>query len=115
MEEVKYAKPLKINRKENLKNHKWYWIGRRTQDVILSLLALVVLSPVMLITAIAIMIDDPSAGPIFSQIRIGRNGKPFKFYKFRSMCANAETLGSLVWVSLSARPASMSCRSCGTS
>ena len=90
MEAVKYAKPLKINRKENLKNHKWYWIGRRTQDVILSLLALVVLSPVMLITAIAIMIDDPSAGPIFSQIRIGRNGKPFKFYKFRSMCANAE-------------------------
>ncbi len=70
MEAVKYAKPLKINRKENLKNHKWYWIGRRTQDVILSLLALVVLSPVMLITAIAIMIDDPSAGPIFSQIRI---------------------------------------------
>ena len=136
MEAVKYAKPLKINRKENLKNHKWYWIGRRTQDVILSLLALVVLSPVMLITAIAIMIDDPSAGPIFSQIRIGRNGKPFKFYKFRSMCANAEAnwmicwtrmrwmarcsrsrriLGSLVWVSLSARPASMSCRSCGTS
>ena len=90
MEAVKYAKPLKINRKESLKNHKWYWIGRRTQDVILSLLALVVLSPVMLITAIAIMIDDPSAGPIFSQIRIGRNGKPFKFYKFRSMCANAE-------------------------
>ncbi len=37
MEAVKYAKPLKINRKENLKNHKWYWIGRRTQDVILSL------------------------------------------------------------------------------
>ena len=90
MEAVKYAKPLEINRKENLKNHKWYWIGRRTQDVILSLLALVVLSPVMLITAIAIMIDDPSAGPIFSQIRIGRNGKPFKFYKFRSRCANAE-------------------------
>lgn len=55
MEAVKYAKPLKINRKENLKNHKWYWIGRRTQDVILSLLALVVLSPVMLITAIAIL------------------------------------------------------------
>ena len=90
MEAVKCAKPLEINRKENLKNHKWYWIGRRTQDVILSLLALVVLSPVMLITAIAIMIDDPSAGPIFSQIRIGRSGKPFKFYKFRSMCANAE-------------------------
>ena len=63
---------------------------RRTQDVILSLAALVMLSPLMLVTAIAIVVDDPSAGPIFSQVRIGRNGKPFKFYKFRSMCANAE-------------------------
>ena len=44
----------------------------------------------MLATAIAIVVDDPSAGPVFSQERIGRNGKPFKFYKFRSMCPNAE-------------------------
>ena len=90
MNAVEMEKPVEINRKENLKNHKWYWIGRRTQDVILSLAALVMLSPLMLVTAIAIVVDDPSAGPIFSQVRIGRNGKPFKFYKFRSMCANAE-------------------------
>lgn len=83
-------KPATIDRKENLRTHRLYWIGRRTQDVILSLIALVVLSPVMLVTAIAIMIDDPSAGPIFSQERVGRNGKRFRFYKFRSMCANAE-------------------------
>ena len=49
-----------------------------------------VLSLVMLATAIAIVVDDPSAGPVFSQERIGRNGKPFKFYKLRSMCPNAE-------------------------
>ena len=89
MNAVEMEKSVEINRKENLKNHKWYWIGRRTQDVILSLAALVMLSPLMLVTAIAIVVDDPSAGPIFSQVRIGRNGKPFKFYKFRSMCANA--------------------------
>ena len=83
-------KPAEIDRKENLREHQLYWIGRRTQDVILSSLALVVLSPVMLATAIAIVVDDPSAGPVFSQERIGRNGKPFKFYKFRSMCPNAE-------------------------
>ena len=83
-------KKVEIDRKENLRKHRLYWIGRRTQDVILSSLALVALSPVMLATAIAIVVDDPSAGPIFSQERIGRNGKPFKFYKFRSMCPNAE-------------------------
>ena len=53
-------KPVEIDRKENLRDHRWYWIGRRTQDVILSSLALVVLSPVMLATAIAIVVDDPS-------------------------------------------------------
>lgn len=78
-------KEVEVNRKENLRDHRLYWIGRRTQDVILSSLALVVLSPVMLATAIAIVVDDPSAGPVFSQERIGRNGKPFKFYKFRSI------------------------------
>lgn len=129
-------KEVEVNRKENLRDHRLYWIGRRTQDVILSSLALVVLSPVMLATAIAIVVDDPSAGPVFSQERIGRNGKPFKFYKFRSMCPNAEANWTIcwirtrwmvpcsrsrttpalpVWASLSARPASMSCRSCGTS
>ena len=129
-------KEVEVNRKENLRDHRLYWIGRRTQDVILSSLALVVLSPVMLATAIAIVVDDPSAGPVFSQERIGRNGKPFKFYKFRSMCPNAEaklddlldqnemdgpcsrsrtTRALPVWASLSARPASMSCRNCGIS
>ena len=129
-------KEVEVDRKENLRDHRLYWIGRRTQDVILSSLALVVLSPVMLATAIAIVVDDPSAGPVFSQERIGRNGKPFKFYKFRSMCPNAEaklddlldrnemdgpvfrsrtTRALPVWASLSVRPASMSCPSCGTS
>ena len=81
---------IEIDRKENLRNHRVYWVGRRAQDVVLSSVALVVLSPLMLVTAAAIVIDDPSAGPIFSQERIGRDGKPFKLYKFRSMCANAE-------------------------
>ena len=83
-------KPVVIDRKQNLADHRWYWVGRRVQDIIFSLLALVVLSPLMLATAIAIVIDDPSAGPIFTQERVGRNGKLFKFYKFRSMCPNAE-------------------------
>ena len=87
---VGIEKPVIIDRKQNLREHRLYWVGRRTQDVVLSALALVVLSPVMLATAIAIVVDDPSAGPIFSQERIGRDGKPFKFYKFRSMYVDAE-------------------------
>lgn len=83
-------KPARINKKENLHDHRKFWIVKRTQDIILSSLALIVLSPIMLLIAAAIMIDDHSAGPIFTQERIGRNGKPFKFYKFRSMCADAE-------------------------
>ncbi|HGF8289157.1 sugar transferase [Enterococcus faecium] len=44
----------------------------------------------MLITVLAIVIHDPSRSPIFAQDRVGRNGKLFKFYKFRSMCVDAE-------------------------
>ena len=87
---VGIEKPVVIDRKQNLREHRLYWVGRRTQDVVLSALALVVLSPVMLAIAIAVVVDDPSAGPIFSQERIGRDGKPFRLYKFRSMCPNAE-------------------------
>ena len=90
MEKPEKSKPVEINRKENLSDHHLYWVGRRTQDIVLSSLALVILSPVMLITAIAIVMDDPSVGPIFSQVRVGRNGKLFRLYKFRSMCPNAE-------------------------
>ena len=79
-----------LNRQEILKRDKWYWIGRRAQDILFSLLALLVLWPVMLLIAIAIVIDNPSAGPIFAQIRTGRDGKEFTFYKFRSMCPGAE-------------------------
>ena len=52
---VRIDKPMLIDRKDNLRSHRLYWIGRRTQDIILSALALVVLSPVMLLIAVAIM------------------------------------------------------------
>ena len=65
-------------------------LPRRAQDIILSAIALIALSPVMLLICILIMIDSPGASPIFSQDRVGRDGKTFKFYKFRSMCPGAE-------------------------
>lgn len=79
-----------LNRKQVLMNDRVYWRGRRTQDVILSAIALITLSPVMLLIALLIVIDSPGASPIFSQVRVGRDGKTFKFYKFRSMCPGAE-------------------------
>ena len=62
---VGIEKPVVIDRKQNLREHRLYWVGRRTQDVVLSALALVVLSPVMLATAVAVVVDDPSPGLFF--------------------------------------------------
>ena len=82
--------PTLLNREEVLQRDRHYWKLRRVQDVVLSLVALAVLWPLMLIVALIIVIDSPGASPIFSQTRIGRDGKPFTFYKFRSMRPNAE-------------------------
>lgn len=66
---------------------------KRWMDILLSLAALICLSPVLLIAAVAIKLDSP--GPvIFRQTRLGRFGKPFEIFKFRSMCVNAEKQGS---------------------
>ena len=82
--------PTLLDREEVLQRDRHYWKLRRVQDVVLSLLALAALWPLMLIVALIIVIDSPGASPIFSQTRIGRDGKPFTFYKFRSMRPNAE-------------------------
>lgn len=81
---------LVLDRKAVLETHRRYWAVRRAQDILLSLAALVVLWPFMLLIALVIVLDDPEGGPIFTQIRCGRDGKPFKLYKFRSMCVDAE-------------------------
>jgi len=68
-----------------------YFFIKRIIDLVFSILGIILLSPIMLITAIAIKIE--SKGPvIFSQIRVGKDGKHFKMYKFRSMVQNAEEL-----------------------
>lgn len=79
-----------INRKKMLKQDRSYWYVRRVQDIVLSLLALIVLCIPMLIVALVIWIDSPGASPFFTQKRVGRNGKTFDFLKFRSMVPNAE-------------------------
>lgn len=68
-----------------------YRIAKRALDVIVASIALVLLAPLMLLIALAIKMDSP--GPVlFRQIRIGKGGKPFWFFKFRSMVKNAEQM-----------------------
>jgi len=65
-----------------------YLIVKRIVDVVGALLALVLLSPLMLLAAIAIKLESP--GPVFFlQDRVGAGGRRFLFYKFRSMCTEA--------------------------
>lgn len=80
-----------INKKAVLKERRVYWILKRTQDVIFSAIALVILAPVLLVIALLVFLDDPKGSPIFSQKRCGRKGKEFNFYKFRSMYVDAES------------------------
>jgi len=67
-------------------------MAKRFFDLIFSALGLIIASPLLAILSLAIKISSP--GPVFFRgERIGKNGKPFKIYKFRSMVENAEELG----------------------
>lgn len=80
-----------IQRSKKYRKSIGYEFIKRTMDVIVSLLALIFLFPLMIILIILIKLD--SKGPVlFCQNRVGKNGKVFKMYKFRSMVINAEEL-----------------------
>ena len=67
----------------------WEKLVKRMMDIVISILGLIILSPVMLYIALRVRLS--SKGPIFySQERVGINGKPFMIYKFRSMYVGAE-------------------------
>ena len=69
-----------------------YLILKRIFDIVFSLAVLLVLSPVYLIMALLIVLDDPHAGPIYAQTRVGKDGKTFRFYKFRTMVKDADRM-----------------------
>lgn len=74
---------------EPLQEKPVYDFFKRIFDLVVASVALVVLSPLFLVTAIAIRAEG--RGPvIFSQVRLTKNAKPFKMFKFRSMCVDAE-------------------------
>lgn len=76
---------------ERLRSGRWaYRFVKRAFDIAFSAFVLVGFSWLFLIVAVAIKIDDPKGPIFFAQERVGRDGKPFKMYKFRSMCTDAE-------------------------
>lgn len=77
-------------------------IAKRAMDIVLSACALAVLWPLLLLIALAILIDDP--GPVFyRQVRVGRNGKTFRIFKFRSMVMDADKKGLAITVGRDSR------------
>lgn len=77
--------------KEQMQHRKIYEFIKRAVDIVCSLIGLLVLMPILVVVAILVKIE--SQGPIiFSQDRVGKHGKVFKMYKFRSMVINAEQI-----------------------
>ena len=87
---ISAAPQISIDREKTLRSHWRYWVLRRAQDIVFSLLALILLAPLALLISLAIVLDSPGDGAIFRQRRVGRDGKLFWLYKFRTMCPDAE-------------------------
>ncbi len=77
-------------------------ILKRAMDIVISAAALLVLWPVFALIALAIVADDP--GPVFyRQVRVGRGGKPFRIFKFRTMVVGADKKGLSITVGRDSR------------
>jgi len=93
----KYGYPMTDNNvvvvnKERVERRFFYHFFKRFFDILLSIIGILLLTPVFIITAILIKVDNPDGPIIYSQIRIGKNGHPFRMYKFRSMVVNADKM-----------------------
>lgn len=82
---------------EKLQQHHASLAGKRLFDIVVSALMLVILSPILLVTAAAVKLD--SKGPVFyRQVRVGRYGKDFRIFKFRTMVQDADKKGLAITV-----------------
>lgn len=93
----KHAKYLKeVETMKSVDLPKYYLFIKRFIDIIFGIFGLIVSSPIILVVSILIKLD--SRGPVFfSQERVGKKGKIFKIYKFRTMVVNAEEKTGPVW------------------
>lgn len=84
------SKAVSLNKKQ-IKSRFMYHSIKRIFDFMAAICGVIILSPVMLVIAILIKVEDH--GPVFyKQVRVGKNGKTFKMYKFRSMFVNADQM-----------------------
>ncbi len=84
-------KKIYIN-EEKLNHQYFYRTVKRAFDIVASCIALILLSPLFLIIAICIKVNDPKGPVFYSQSRVGKDGQRFRMYKFRSMVVNADEL-----------------------
>ncbi|WP_434738293.1 sugar transferase [Paenibacillus lautus] len=77
---------------EKQKSKVLYHVIKRAMDLIFAIIGLVMLIPVFIIVSVSIKLEDPKGSVFFCQTRIGKDEKPFRMYKFRSMVSNAEEL-----------------------
>lgn len=87
---------------ESLKRKQGQLLLKRVFDVLMAALLLVLLSPIMLILALAIKLDSPGT-VMFRQVRVTQYGREFRIFKFRTMVSNAQQLGTQVTVKGDAR------------
>ncbi len=73
-----------------IKPKKCYEMVKRLLDILLSIIGLILTSPILLWVSLKIYLEEPGAPILFSQERVGKNKRTFKMYKFRSMCTDAE-------------------------
>lgn len=73
-------------------DRKAYEAAKRSVDAVLSLMALFILLPLFGVLALLIKMEDPKGSVFFKQLRVGKDGRLFPIYKFRSMVSNAEEL-----------------------
>lgn len=93
IEREKVDEKTRIKLEELLKkSYDSYWKKKRLFDIFFATLILIFFLPLMCIISIIIYIDDPSAGPFYKQIRVGRHGKEFYMYKFRTMRAGSDKI-----------------------
>lgn len=75
---------------------------KRAMDIVLSAFGIAVLSPVLLVIALAIVIDS-KGGVFYRQVRVGKDGKEFRIFKFRTMISDADKRGLLITVGADSR------------